>query len=344
MRADERLARLEARRTDPTIAAARGLNEVYKHLAEDSAIKYAVGAMQPIDPEYTSNTIAEGKRVQAQLSAGLHGAGIPCEFRFQGSVTNDTHIKAHSDIDLVVLFTLFHTVEPPQPVVHPYSGDTLADLVGVRRASQQILTAAFPAVTVDASGGKALTLTGGSLRRKIDVVTANWWNTVAYGDSGLETFRGIQILDVSGPSTIKNKPFLHNHRIDEKDRTVSGAMRKVTRLLKSLKYDAETPVRMSSYDIASVAYSIPSEWLATSPGQDLLLLDRAAQWVQFLCANDDARNALRVPNNTRTVFGVDGATKESLLDLHREVQNLREEVAQRLARSFRRLEAARIMY
>ncbi len=344
MRADERLKKLEARRTDPRVTAARGLNEVYKRLAEDSAVKYAVGAMQPIDPEYTANTIAEGERVRAQLADGLLAESVAVEFRYQGSVTNETHIKAHSDIDLVTIFSGFYTLEPPQPVIRPYAGDPLADLQGLRRSAQRILSTAFPAVTVDASGGKSLALTGGSLRRKIDVVIANWWNTVEFTQLNHETFRGIQILDSAVPTRLKNKPFLHNYRIEERDTAVGGGMRKVTRLLKSLKYDAESPVRISSYDIASVAYCMPDAWLSVASGHDLLLLERTEKWLRHLILDDAARTALRVPNDTRPIFDANGANKSGLVELHGEVEALRVEVVEGLARSFRRLEEARVAY
>ena len=65
-----RLARLQARRTDTFEAGmmkSAGANEVYERMQESSsAIKYAVGAMQPIDPNYTANTYAEGDRVKNQ--------------------------------------------------------------------------------------------------------------------------------------------------------------------------------------------------------------------------------------------------------------------------------------
>ena len=62
-----RLERLSARRTDPTITSAKLLNEAYRSISQSDSVRYVIGAMQPIDPEYTKNTYAEGERISNQL-------------------------------------------------------------------------------------------------------------------------------------------------------------------------------------------------------------------------------------------------------------------------------------
>jgi hypothetical protein len=89
--ATNRLAKLRARRTDPLIKAA-ALREAYDSMSEEEPVKYAVGAMQPIDKEYTSKTFEEGDRVKAQLAKALNQPAETAEFEYQCSVTNDTHI------------------------------------------------------------------------------------------------------------------------------------------------------------------------------------------------------------------------------------------------------------
>lgn len=63
---------------------------------------YLVDAMQPIDENFTKKTFEEGYRVWNQLEKNLP-AVYQVEFDFQGSVTSDTHIRIHSDIDLLAL-------------------------------------------------------------------------------------------------------------------------------------------------------------------------------------------------------------------------------------------------
>jgi tRNA nucleotidyltransferase (CCA-adding enzyme) len=97
-----RMERLKLRRLDSHKKVGE-MNEVYKSVNEETAIQYAIGAMQPIDPEYTSDTYEESKRIQNQLTQPLLDKDIPIEYQYQGSVSNDTHIKAHSDIDTLVI-------------------------------------------------------------------------------------------------------------------------------------------------------------------------------------------------------------------------------------------------
>ena len=147
-----RLERLRNRRLDPQIKVA-GLNEAYNKLtAEDSAVQYAIGAMQPIDPDYTARTIEERYRVQKQLADGFTAMGLAVEFYYQGSVTNDTHIRAHSDVDLLTVTSKFYAVQPPNSPPVLYHGDTVADLRQLRAVTVLKLKSAYPAAKVDDTG------------------------------------------------------------------------------------------------------------------------------------------------------------------------------------------------
>ena len=134
---DQRLESLIARRTPivPVVKAARfaanaeqivetfqasPVYEVYRKMTDHgSAVRYAVGAMQPVNPGYTKVTYGEGDRIQNQLEKALTG-NLKCQYEYQGSVTNNTHIKAHSDIDLLAIIQAFVTLELPQKPSSPY--------------------------------------------------------------------------------------------------------------------------------------------------------------------------------------------------------------------------------
>lgn len=336
-----RLDRLRARRID-AIEKQATLNEVYDRMASESssAVKYAIGAMQPIDPDYTANTYREGDRVKNQIEK----AGLACWFEYQGSVTSDTHIKARSDIDLLTLSCRFVTVDSPGPVGNPYRGNTLDDLMALRRDSTLVMQNKFPEATVDSSGAKSVSIEGGSLRRKIDVVSSNWRNTVAYERSGQQRDRGVDVLDAKVRTTVQNLPFLHNDRIHTKDQRSLGGLRKAIRLLKSLRYDSTRGVDLSSYDIAAIAYRMEDSELFVVRGAELLLVERCKRHLDFLAANTALRESLYVPNETRKIFCSEGASLNGLNQLRVEVDQLRHEIENDLTRSFRKLAEARIAY
>ena len=111
------------------------------------------------------------------------------------------------------------------------------------------LTTAFYAADVDCSGAKAIGLSGGSLKRKIDIVPSNWVNTNEYSKSLNKIHRGVQVLDKYKRVQIKNTPFYHNYLLNEKDNACLFNYKKVVRLLKTLKVDANSEINFSSYDI-----------------------------------------------------------------------------------------------
>jgi hypothetical protein len=342
--ASSRLDKLRSRRIDPLVKVA-GLNEAYNRLAtEDSSVQYAIGAMQPIDPDYTRRTIEERTRIEKQLTDGYVKAGLHVDFAYQGSVTNDTHIRVYSDVDLLTVEERWFGIEPPNIPIVPYVGDPIQNLRQIRTNTVKILRPAFPAATVDESGSKSISVSGGSLRRKIDVISCAWWHTVEYVQDTQRHWLGIEILDNDKGQRISNKPFLHNKRIEERDAATNGGLRKAIRLLKSLRYDSDDKIDLSSYDIAGIAYNIFDEWLAVSPGQDLLLVRSCREYLRYLIDNKPYRDLIAVPNKMRKVFCAEGANEVGLRQMSVAVDTLVAEIEQGLSRSFRKLAEARVRY
>jgi hypothetical protein len=300
--------------------------------------------MQPIDPEYTKNSYKESDRIQNQLTTPLLEKGVPVSYEHQGSVTNNTHIKAHSDIDILVVHGHFYSLEPPQVPQIPYLGDPIEDLKNLRSFCIEIIKSKFPEVNVDTSGSKSVPLAGGSLKRKIDLVFCNWWDTNDYHHTRVKYNRGIHILDIANLIRIENKPFLHNQRLEEKDRSSNGNAKKLIRLLKSLIYDSELKNNLSSYDVAGTIYNMPSPLEVYGVGQELQLIQECSKYLHQLINDEVFRNGIEVPNGTRKVYGSNGGTLEQLKNTKSLVDDLLKEINDGLTRSFRKLEEARIKY
>src|SRR5439155_26623062 len=126
--------------------------------------------------------------------------------------TNNTHIRAHSDVDLLTVESRFYTVQPPNSPASTYHGDPVGDLRQIRKVAASKLKTAYPAAKVDETGSKAINISGGSLMRKIDVIATNWWHTVEYRREPQKYWLGIEILDNDRGVRVPNKPFLHNKR------------------------------------------------------------------------------------------------------------------------------------
>ena len=334
-----RLSNLRARKDPESLQ-----NSLYKEFAslqEDENIEFVLDAMTPTDPAYTQKSKDEAKRVADQIrtSFNLPGVSSP-QFTLQGSVTSDTHIKGYSDIDLLVLEQRFIYIDSPLSRA-PYQGDALADFAQLREHCGQILTGKFPAATVDMEPGKAINMSGGSLQRDVDVVIASWRDTQEFVMTSDIVHRGVSVFDSAVRKPIHNLPFLHNFRLDEKDETVGGNLRRVIRLLKSIKAGADTEVKVSSYDIAAIAYRMPPEYLTVPPGTELMLLERSRAWLEALSGDSQLRSSLKVPNEIRAIFGTDGTSVEGLNVLSEEVRRLSNDVRAAVNRSFKKIDEAR---
>lgn len=334
-----RIDKLQARRLDPRVSNAKLLNEVYRSMQQSDGVRYAIGAMQPIDSDYTANTFEQGLRIQKSIADDQYVQS--CEFKFQGSTTNNTHIKAASDIDLVVLTQKFTWLKAPLQPPRPYTGDTKVEMKSLRDQCIDNIRSNFPAVVIDDSGGKAVKLSGGSLTRNVDLVPAGWLDTQesqALGDD----YRGIEIIDRNSGENCSNFPWIHNLRVEEKDSRCLGGLRRAARLMKSLKADSDQKVMLSSYDIASIAYNIPDAHLSFQPPLELSILDSCRNYCVSLKRDQLARDTISVPNGTRTVFCAVGASVEQLDNMIRELEQLITDIARDVQRPFIRLAEARI--
>lgn len=275
--------------------------EAFTKIAQPESVKYAIGAMQPVDAAYTKNSFAAGDRVAARLKEGLT---LPVTFEYQGSVPLDVHVRGNSDIDLLVLRSDFVTVEAA--IGHHYvdlDGKTpTQELAALRTQCATVLKQKFTAVEVDDSPGKAISLSGGTLARMVDVIPSHWHDTGEWRASRDTRHRDIYVFDSKTSERIKNRPFMHIGLIRDKCSTVAGSLRKVIRLLKNLKYDATPEIALSSYDIAALAYQMDAATLTVQFGVDLLLVSRALDHLQKTVSNEAYRSSLFVPDGSRKIF------------------------------------------
>lgn len=345
---DKRLKSLRDRRTGTDriadLAKESAAQVIAKSLSQESYAKrapvqkhtqYALGAMQAVDPDYTRISLEEAERVKEQLKKGLDRKAISPEFRLQGSVACDIHIRGVSDVDLLVLDGRYiHYDRNGQKAqsggyTSPVSYDTLQALIELRKESESILDTAFPAAKVKKDGAKAINLSGGSLRRPVDVVPSNWFDTVAYQRTSNEVDRGVHILNKDVPERVLNTPFKHIQQIDTRDQVAAGGLKKAIRLCKNVKADAAddgTKIELSSYDIASALWHADMVALTVGITNELAILAEATRFLDDLVRRQSYARTLRVPDDSRFIFDSDEKL-EALRLLSLEMDDLSERVA-----------------
>lgn len=339
----KKLQNLQNRRRD-VLTKSFSVTESFNKKAYGESTTYALEAMEPISETYTQNTYKAVEKVKAQLKSGLQEYGIDVEFRYQGSVPANTHIKLYSDIDLLTLHGAFYSLQRPQEPTEPYFGDPLEDLKNLRKKTFRILDTVYTACEIDDTGSKCISISGGSLNRKIDIIASNWYDALIYRDNPVEENRGIQILDRANDERIINFPFLHIYWINEKDRRVNGNEKRMIRLLKSLKADADDKINVSSYDIASLVYRMDDASLQVSSFERLKLLQNTNVFL-FKVINDATfRESLSVANGTRKIFAADGAIISEVSKLQKELQDLIDTISREIRPLYENLQNANVYY
>jgi hypothetical protein len=289
-------------------------SESFESLSEVVGVKYTIGAMAPVEPQSTKVSINEGNRVADSLIKSLLNNGEFVTKRLQGSVALDIHIKGHSDVDMLIIVTNPVNIELPQVSPNGYSPatDTRA-LVNIARdirvKSEKFLPVNFPAAKVDSTGNKSIALEGGSLKRKIDIVPAIWFDSTSYQRTGQEFDRGIKIYHKEDHELLLNYPFTHIKKIDDRDIRFSGNLKCVIRLMKNMiadmpDYKKITAKKLSSYDLAAIAFHM-NENLNASQYMRLSLVEKTRAHLSLLNSVKAYRDTLIVPDGSRKIFDTD---------------------------------------
>jgi hypothetical protein len=303
--------------------------ERYEELAESASIKYAIGAMAAVDARSTQISIEEGERVANTLVSMLSTFGISAEMEIQGSVALDVHIEGHSDVDMLILKSDIVLVQIPRVdgfKVESYDKRSMEDIIKELRQQSEIkLTSRYYQAEVDCSGNKSIALSGGSLRRKVDIVPACWFHSHDYQRTGVKHHKGVEIYHKGEHRLIRNQPFLHIKRVNDKDLVYSGNLKKVVRLMKNLiadmpEYKKRVAKKLSSYDITAIGYDM-NDQLHCPSYLSIGLVEKLRSHLTLLVDSTEQRDRILVPDGTRKVFDTPDKV-EALQILHSEVTDL----------------------
>jgi hypothetical protein len=305
------LGRAKGRRVDPNTKLA-SLNESDTRSDYPESLRYVLVSMSAVEGRSTEIYNEEADRVEFQLRKMPN---YSLDFARQGSVPLNIHIRTVSDIDLLCInLSFYHGPSMSGTSVHNYTPDTKATQRKLRSDSVQRLKDAYWGATIDdTSSGKAIKMSGGSLRRCVDVVIARWLNTPLYVTTKRREDRAINAYDADIHDLIPNHPFLHMERVHARDAKFMGGHKRYVRLLKCIKEDVAIE-GLSSYDITSTIYHCVDLRLCETHSilDNLKYLER---YLFDLTQNDAKRESLTVPNETRMIFEGNPKRKAALIQL-----------------------------
>lgn len=303
-----KLSKLSARRTDPVVNKAF-VTESFRTGVVPETVKYVFESMTPIDKGYTAKSYEEAERVQKQISAGLN-TGISVEYDYQGSVPLNTHIKLHSDLDILTVHSSFYSLEPPLTPIVRYTGDPLKDLRDLRENVFQTLSRVYYAAKVKNSSAKAISISGGSLQRKFDIIICNWYETVDYQRTNYKHDKAINIYDKNVDARLQDHPFKHISEVEIKSSQIAGDnFKRLVRLLKNVKVDADEQINLSSFLITSVMYHMHNSRFVSNYNNSTNLLVAASEHLNSVITQEAFRKSLLSPNKKELLFAVDDRQK-----------------------------------
>lgn len=245
-------------------------------ISYSDVLVYLRFAMKGVEPEYTQISKQAGENVKGHLK-GIKEA----EFKFQGSVMTNTHIKAYSDIDLLTISTKFYTWDrsdsekyineqefrsklntgdinkliKEQQNFSLYQGNFLNDLKNLRLESEVILKQKY--FICDTSKAKCIKIKNQDLRRDVDIVIANWYDDVRSIIYDKGDNRGIQIYNKDTNNREKTDyPFISINKINERSSYTNGRLKKIIRFIKNIRADSDMEIDLSSFDINAICYDI----------------------------------------------------------------------------------------
>jgi len=264
-------------RLDPDhIMLTKAINEDLSAISYSDVVEYIRYAMNGVEPAYTQKSKDAGEYVKAHL---VNGGITDADFRYQGSVMTNTHIKGYSDIDLLVLSDKFYAytyevhsiaADTAQQVNYyptqlkkiisesqtsPYTGNSLEDLRELRTKSEAIMQRTY--LNCEVSKPKSIKIKNTSLNREVDIVVANWYDDIGSIISDKGVNRGLQVYNKHLHQKGKvDFPFISIERINSRSADTGGRLKKMIRFLKNVKAKSALNIDLSSFDFNAICYDI----------------------------------------------------------------------------------------
>lgn len=286
----------------------------------DDVSKYVRLAMEAVDEEATKKSKDAAANVKDLLARNMSNVS----FQYQGSIMTDTHIKGASDVDLLILPEQFfgwdksgveNSLQIPECKKYssvqlnrledalktvPYKGDPLGDLRYLRDVCEGVLSKAYD--ECDLSKAKSIKIFNKHYNRKVDIVVASWFDdATSFANNRELTYRGIQLYNcVSNTRESIDRPFLSAKLINERSSCTGGRLKKMIRLLKTLKAESEKEIFFSSFDIYAICYAMnPSQYANLSY---IDLVPALARHFLAVLSSDMSMNGLRSVDGAEMIF------------------------------------------
>ncbi|RZK20230.1 MAG: hypothetical protein EOO43_11275, partial [Flavobacterium sp.] len=188
---------IRQRNNPDNIIINKSFSDEISNISSNETLVFVRYAMKGVEPAYTKKSLEAGENAKKHLER----KNLKANYRFQGSVMTDTHIKGYSDIDMLTIADQFYhwdstevdrylTEQPlrntltvneiekleKEKAIKPYEGKGMDDLKNLRLSAESVLSSVY--VICNTSGAKSIKIRNQDLHRDVDVVFASWYDNV----------------------------------------------------------------------------------------------------------------------------------------------------------------------
>ena len=238
------------------------------------ADEYVRFAMSAVDEKFTKDIMQAGLNVKTHLQRSL----VNVDYEFQGSVMTDTHIKANSDIDLLVISNRFYKVpstvelnnqlqntllnssqkEVVRSILNAstFIGNSNTVLHENRLNAENTLQKQYD--VCDIHKPKSIHIYNKDLRKHVDTVIACYDDDMFSIKNLRESrSRGIKIYEKNVGTGKTDHPFYTIDCINNKSALAHGRLKKMIRFLKNFMHDSDYEYsEIKSFGVNIICYNI----------------------------------------------------------------------------------------
>lgn len=295
------------------------LSDAFEECEYPDALKYALEAMEEIDPSYAYKTFHITKRIQDKLDKVFNEINLKVDFRYQGPIQTETHIVLYGGVELMVLNKPYD--KKPWVSINQIAGEVMGVLTGDQSFRE-----------IDYSSKLRIKLSTTKPKCELKILPAVWLDNNDYLETKREIDRGICEYNMLKKTRRRYLPFLNIARINAKDNRCNGGLKRLIRLLLSLQRDASEDIDLNWYEISSMLYAIPDKQLKYNKEFALSLLGVVSAQLNRVVTDKSYRERLLSPSEKELVFGSRHYLTDEVAKLKTEldllIQDLNEELRQ----------------
>ncbi|WP_258098118.1 hypothetical protein [Marinoscillum pacificum] len=295
------------------------LSDAFEECEYPDALKYALEAMEEIDPSYAYKTFHITKRIQDKLDKVFNEINLKVDFRYQGPIQTETHIVLYGGVELMVLNKPYD--KKPWVTINQIAGEVMGVLTGDQSFRE-----------IDYSSKLRIKLSTTKPKCELKILPAVWLDNNDYLETKREIDRGICEYNMLKKTRRRYLPFLNIARINAKDNRCNGGLKRLIRLLLSLQRDASEDIDLNWYEISSMLYAIPDKQLKYNKEFALSLLGVVSAQLNRVVTDKSYRERLLSPSEKELVFGSRHYLTDEVAKLKTEldllIQDLNEELRQ----------------